>query len=296
MEISASAVMELREKTGLGMMLCKKALVESNGDMALAIESLRKQGQAAVAKRAGKAAKQGKVTIVSDASSGIVYEINAETDFVAKNNDFVSFVNIVGKLLLAKKPANVEAAQSLTSAEWAGLSVSDKLTELIAKIGENITFRRFTVIPVNTASERLFTYIHGEGRIGVMIKLTSDKPEALQSGALTLLGKDLSMQIAASNPIAIDREKMTADMPDFIAKEKEIYLTQAQTSKKPEKVWQKIVEGKLDKFFKDSTLIEQPYIKDAEHPVSERIAIVEKETGAKFKVLSFVRYELGAEE
>ena len=136
MEISASAVMELREKTGLGMMLCKKALVESNGDMALAIESLRKQGQAAVAKRAGRAAKQGKVTIVSDASSGIVYEINAETDFVAKNNDFVSFVNIIGKLLLAKKPANVEAAKSLTSAEWAGLSVSDKLTELIAKIGE----------------------------------------------------------------------------------------------------------------------------------------------------------------
>jgi elongation factor Ts len=176
------------------------------------------------------------------------------------------------------------------------MSVKDKLTELIAKIGENLTFRRYLIVPVNTASERLFTYVHGEGRIGVMIKLTSDKPETLASAIGAQLGKDLSMQIAASNPIAIDREKMSKDYAAVIEKEKEIYLTQAQTSGKPEKVWPKIVEGKLDKFFKEATLLEQPYIRDAEHPVSERIGAAEKEAGAKFTVLSFVRYELGAEE
>ena len=296
MEISASAVMELREKTGLGMMLCKKALIESNGDMTLAIESLRKQGQAAVAKRAGRAAKQGKVAIVADETAGIVYEVNAETDFVAKNNDFISFVKVVGELLLAKKPASSEAVKALTSQTWGGISVQDKLTELIAKIGENLAFRRFTIIPVDSAKQRLFTYLHGEGRIGVMILLTSDKSEALASPALSQLGKDLSMQIAASNPIAIDREKMSKDFVSVIEKEKEIYFTQAQTSGKPEKVWPKIVEGKLDKFFKEATLLDQPYIRDAEQPVSSRIAAAEKEAGAKFTVLSFIRYELGAEE
>jgi elongation factor Ts len=129
-----------------------------------------------------------------------------------------------------------------------------------------------------------------------MIKLTSDKPEALASAAGAQLGKDLSMQIAASNPIAIDRATMSKDYEAVIEKEKEIYFTQAQTSGKPEKVWPKIVEGKLDKFFKEATLLDQPYIRDAEHPVSERIGAAEKEAGAKFTVLSFVRYELGAEE
>ena len=127
--------MELREKTGLGMMLCKKALTEAGGDMVQAIESLRKQGQAAVAKRAGRTAKQGKVTVVADAGAGIVYEVNAETDFVAKNGDFVSFVTVVGGLLLAKKPSSVDELKTLTSDEWGNISVQDKLTELIAKIG-----------------------------------------------------------------------------------------------------------------------------------------------------------------
>jgi elongation factor Ts len=296
MEISATAVMELREKTGLGMMLCKKALMGSNGDMALAIESLRKQGQAAVAKRAGRSAKQGKVAIVTDATCGIVYEVNAETDFVAKNGDFISFVTTLGALLLSSKPGSMDAAKALSSEAWAAMNVQDKLTELISKIGENLAFRRFFMMPVNPVNERLFTYVHGEGRIGVMVKLSSDKPESLASPAGAQLGKDLSMQIAASNPIGIDKEKMNRDFAGVIEKEKEIYLTQAQTSGKPEKVWPKIVEGKLDKFFKESTLLEQPYIRDADHPVSDRIVAAEKEAGAKFSVLSFVRYELGAEE
>jgi elongation factor Ts len=149
---------------------------------------------------------------------------------------------------------------------------------------------------VDPAKERLFTYIHGEGRIGVLIKVASDKSEALGSDAVSLLGKDLSMQIAASNPMAIDRERMTHDMAATIEKEKEIYFTQAQTSGKPEKVWPKIVEGKLDKFFKESTLLDQPFIRDPEKNVIERIAAAEKEVSAKLTVMSFVRYELGADE
>jgi elongation factor Ts len=295
MEIAAATVMELREKTGLGMMLCKKALIETNGDMTLAMDVLRKQGHAAVAKRAGRIAKQGKVSIVSDPSCGIVYEINAETDFVAKNDDFTSFSAAVGAILLSKKPTSLDAAKAIASPALGGKSIQDKIEELIAKIGENITFRRFYIESCNSAQERLFTYIHGEGRIGVMIKLTSDKAGALASDALTQLGKDLSMQIAASKPTAIDREKMQRDLASVIEKEKEIYFTQAQASGKPEKVWPKIVEGKLDKYFKEATLLEQPFIREPEKMVQDRITIAEKEISAKLTVVSFIRYELGEE-
>jgi elongation factor Ts len=295
MEIAAATVMELREKTGLGMMLCKKALIETNGDMTLAMEVLRKQGHAAVAKRAGRIAKQGKVLIVTDPSCGIVYEINAETDFVAKNDDFTSLCTAVGAMLLSKKPSSLDAAKALSSPALGGKSIQDKIEEMIAKIGENLAFRRFYIEPCNAATERLFTYIHGEGRIGVMIKLTSDKAGTLAADALTQLGKDLSMQIAASKPTAIDREKMQHDFASVIEKEKEIYFTQAQASGKPEKVWPKIVEGKLDKYFKEATLLEQPFIRDPEKMVQDRIAVAEKEISAKLTVVSFIRYELGEE-
>ncbi len=296
MEIAAATVMELREKTGLGMMLCKKALIEAKGDMTLAMEVLRKQGHAAVAKRAGRIAKQGRVSIVSDNSCAIVYEINAETDFVAKNADFASLVSAVGDILLSRKPSSVEEAAALSSLALGKLTVREKIEELIAKIGENITFRRFSIERVDSSSQRLFTYVHGEGRIGVIVKLASDKPDALPSDQTALLGKDISMQIAASNPMAVDREQMKKSFAAVIEKEKEIYFTQAQTSGKPEKVWPKIVEGKLDKFFKDAALLEQPFIRDPERSVTDRIAAVEKELSARLTVVSFVRFELGAGE
>ena len=296
MEIAAATVMELREKTGLGMMLCKKALIEAKGDMTLAMEVLRKQGHAAVAKRAGRIAKQGKVSIVADGSCGIVYEVNAETDFVAKNDDFISLTKAVGEILLSAKPASLDGAKALSSPILGGKSIQERIEELIAKIGENIAFRRFHLESVDTSKERLFTYIHGEGRIGVMVKVASDNPAALASEALTQLGKDLSMQIAASNPLGIDREKMKRDFAAAIEKEKEIYFTQAQTSGKPEKVWPKIVEGKLDKFFKESTLLEQPFIRDPEKSVTDRIAAAEKDVSARLTIVSFTRFELGAEE
>jgi elongation factor Ts len=292
MEITAAQVKDLREKTGLGMMICKQALIESNGDMTLAIENLRKQGQVTAAKRAGKAAKQGIVAIVADASATIVYEVNSETDFVARNEDFASFVGALGGLLLAKKPATVEEARGLTM-PGSGVTVETRVTELIAKIGENLSFRRYRKMDADPACERIVTYNHGQGKIGVAVKLKVDDAAALASEAVALLGKDLAMQVAAANPIAANRENIPAAT---IEKEKEIYFTQAQTSGKPEKIWDKIVEGKLVKFYQETVLVEQGFIRDPETPVTERIKAAEKECGAAIKVVSFVRLELGAEE
>jgi elongation factor Ts len=295
MEISATVVKELREKTGLGMMLCKAALIEAKGDMTLAIETLRKQGQATAAKRAGKAAKQGKVTIVSDDSCSILYEVNSETDFVARNDDFISFIGNLGKLLIEKKPADIGAAKALTASVFGGQNVDTKVLELVAKIGEKITFRRYHMETAG-ANEKLFTYNHGDGRIGVLVKLACDNAAAVSQQAFSDLGKDCAMQVAASNPLAIDRVALDKKFPSLVEKEKEIYFTQAQTSGKPEKVWPKIVEGKLEKFYKESTLVQQPFIRDAERAVADRIADAEKAVAAKITVVSFVRFELGAEE
>jgi elongation factor Ts len=292
MEISAVQVKELREKTGLGMMICKQALQESKGDMKIAIENLRKQGQMTAAKRAGKAAKEGIVSIMTDTTSTILFEVNSETDFVARNDDFVSFVDKLGKLLLAKKPAAIEEARNLVMPDSGG-TVESRVTELIGKIGENLSFRRYRRIDINPATERVVTYVHGKGKIGVAVKISVDPPAARASEAVDLLGKDLAMQVAAANPIAPDRQSIPADI---IAKEKEIYFTQVQSSGKPEKIWEKIVEGKLVKFYQEAVLIEQPFIRDPNTGVTDRIKAAEKEVNAQIKVVSFVRLELGAEE
>jgi len=293
MEISAVQVKELREKTGLGMMICKQALQGSKGDMKLAIENLRKQGQMTAARRAGKVAKEGIVSVVTDAAAVIVYEVNSETDFVARNDDFVTFVDELGKLLLAKKPATLEEAKALVLPDSGG-TVESRVTELVGKIGENLSFRRYRRIDSNPAAERIATYVHGKGKIGVAVKLCVDPPAVLASETVGLLGKDLAMQIAAANPIAADRQSIPAAT---IAKEKEIYFTQVQSSGKPEKIWEKIVEGKLVKFYQEAVLVEQAFIRDPTNTtVIDRIKAAEKETNAHIKVVSFVRMELGAEE
>ncbi|MGA2507104.1 MAG: translation elongation factor Ts [Chitinispirillaceae bacterium] len=298
MEISAAQVKELREKTGIGMMICKQALQASNGDMKLAIENLRKQGQMTAAKRAGKVAKEGIVSIVTDTRSAIVYEVNSETDFVARNDDFIAFVEKLGVLLLAKKPASLEEAKGLVLPD-SGSTVESRVTELVGKIGENLSFRRYRKIDINPSTERVSTYVHGKGKIGVAVKLSVDSPAALAHEAVGLLGKDLAMQVAAANPIAADRQSIPTDI---VAKEKEIYLTQVQSSGKPEKIWEKIIEGKLVKFYQEAVLVEQAYIRDPNTSVVDRIKAAEKEIGAPgapsahIKVVSFVRLELGAEE
>lgn len=292
MEISATQVKDLREKTGLGMMICKQALIDSSGDMTKAIENLRKQGQVTAAKRAGKAAKEGAVTIVTDATSAIVYEVNSETDFVARNEDFVSLVGKLGTILLQKKPANIEEARKLLMPDC-NCTVEARVTELMGKIGENISFRRYCKIDINPANERIATYVHLNGKIGVVIKLQIEPATGLTSDVVGALGKDLAMQIAASNPLAPNRESIPADV---IAKEKEIYFTQAQTSGKPEKIWDKIVEGKLVKFYQEMVLVEQPYIRDPATSVADRIKAAEKEAAVRIKPVCFLRIERGAEE
>lgn len=290
MEVSAAVVKELRDKTGLGMMICKQAIIDANGDMTVAIENLRKQGQATAVKRADKAAKEGKVTIVSDATTACVYEVNSETDFVARNDDFVAFVDTLGKVLIEKKPADINAAKAIVAPSMGNITIEARVTELIGKIGENIMFRRYAKVDTANANEKLFTYNHGNGKIGVVVKLSATA--GLDSAAMADLGKDLAMQVAASNPMSTDSDAIS---PDVIAKEKEIYFTQAQTSGKPEKIWDKIVEGKLAKFFQEVTLVGQPFVKNPEISIAQRIAETEKELTSKIKVLSFIRMERGAE-
>lgn len=290
MNITAAQVKELRDKTGIAMMDCKKALIESEGDMEKAIENLRKKGQATAEKRAGKEVKQGTVAIVTDASCGIVFEVNSETDFVARNDDFVEFIGTLGTVLLAQKPADIAAAKGLTASEFGGLTVDARITELIGKIGEKIEFRRYLKMNAEPATERIFTYIHGDGKIGVMVKLSASA--GLDSDALALLGKELALQVCAAKPMAIDRDSVDADI---LAKEKEIYLTQAQNSGKPEKIWDKIVDGKMNKFFQEMTLLEQGFVKNPEVSVTEHIKATEKTIDGTISVLDFARFELGAE-
>jgi elongation factor Ts len=291
MEITAAQVKDLREKTGLGMMLCKQALMDNNGNMELAIESLRKQGQQTAAKRAGKVVKQGAVAISADKACAVVYEVNSETDFVARNDDFIEFVKALGTILIAQQPADIIVAKTCTSPLFGGRTVEDRITELIGKIGENIAFRRYRKLTTDITTQRIFSYVHGNGKIGVLVKLSSTM--GLDSEDLALLGKDLAMQVTAANPLAVDRDHIDTV---FLAKEKDIYLTQAQTSGKPEKIWDKIVEGKLTKFFQEMTLIEQAFIKNPDMSVSDRIKETEKTLSAKIAVLEFIRFELGAEE
>ena len=295
MEISASQVKDLREKTGLGMMICKQALIEANGDMALAVENLRKQGQVTAAKRADKAAKEGKVSIVLDDKAGILYEVNSETDFVSRNEDFVAFIDNLGKLLLAKKPADLAAALELTDASIGSIAVSAKVTELVGKIGENISFRRYKKLDADPSKEKIFSYVHGGGKIGVLIKFEAASAAALSSPALAELGKDLAMQIAAENPTYVDPASIPAEV---IAKEREIYAAQAKESGKPEAIVEKMIDGKLNKYYEEVTLVNQKFIRDPEskQTVKARIAEAAKAAGADIKPVSFVRFVLGAED
>ncbi len=291
MAISAAQVKELRERTGLGMMLCKKALEETGGDMDQAIENLRKQGEATLAKRAGKETKEGTISIVSSDTATVMFEVNSETDFVARNEDFVAFVTALGELLLAKQPSDMDAAMALSSESMNNQTVEKRLLELTGKIGERITFRRFHIEKTGD-NERVYSYVHGAGRIGVLAKLSSDNPAALGSEPAALLGKDVAMQVAAANPIAANRDAIPEDA---VTKEREIYLTQAQNSGKPEKIWDRIVEGKLSKFYEQVVLVEQPFIKEPDNSVTDRIKQAAKEAGAELNVVSFVRYELGSD-
>ena len=266
--ISAALVKELRERTGAGMMDCKKALTEANGDIELAIENMRKSGQAKAAKKAGRIAAEGIILARAEGNAAVMIELNCETDFVAKDASFRAFGDKVLAIAVANKISSLEA---LKAAEFDnGESVEVTLNNMIAKLGENMNLRRIVVVE----GENLGTYIHG-GRIGVITKLV---------GGTADLAKDLAMHVAANNPQFVKPEDVSAEV---VAKEREIQVEIAVNSGKPKEIAEKMVEGRMKKFTGDISLTGQPFVKDP----SVLVADLLKKEGAN--VLEFIRYEVG---
>ena len=290
--ISAQAVAQLREKTGLGLMQCKKALAETNGDLEAAIEYLRKQGAAVAAKRVGREAKEGKVVFATDASTGsatetvAAVEINCETDFVASSDDFNAFAAKAAKAVAANKPANVEALPSLP---LDGSTLGELNTAAIAKIGENISIRRFAV-ETAAAGELVESYSHAGGKIGVLVKLAYTG-EPKDAAALKTLAKDLAMQVAATAPLAIEPKDIPAEV---VEKEREIARELTIKEGKSGDMLERIVEGKLGKFYKENCLLQQVFVKDNKTPIDKLLAASSAALGVGgLRVAAFHRLQLG---
>ena len=272
--ITASQVKELREKTGAGMMDCKKVLTETNGDEEKAIELLRERGIAKAAKKSSRIAAEGLVVayVSDDKKTGTVVEVNAETDFVAKNEEFKTFANDVAEQVVKENPANVE---ELLSQKWikdTSKTVSEVLTDKIATIGENMSIRRFVRFTSNGLVEK---YIHGEGKIGVLVSMEGGNEE---------VAKDICMQIAAARPEYLDE---TAVPEERVAKEMEILKAQAMNEGKPAEIAEKMVQGRLGKFYGEICLVDQPFVKDPNIKVSELLS------SKNAKVIEFARIERG---
>ena len=290
--ITAAMVKELRELTGAGMMDCKKALNETNGDKEKAVEFLREKGLAAIAKKANRIAAEGLVaTILSDDHKvGAIVEVNSETDFVAKNAEFQSYVARVAAQALATEVATIEEFMAQPWIDDASLTVEQALSQKIAVIGEKLSIRRFE--KVTAADGIVATYIHAGGKIGVLVELTTDSA----ADAVVECGKNVAMQIAALKPQYTDRSEVSAD---YIAHEKEILLAQIKNdpkeSQKPEKVIEGIITGRINKELKEICLVDQVYVKaeDGKQSVGKYVEAVAKEVGAKVAVKGFVRFETG---
>ena len=291
MAITAGMVKELREMTGAGMMDCKKALGETNGDMDAAVEYLRKNGQAKAEKKASRIAAEGivKAVIEGDTKAAIV-EVNSETDFVAKNEKFQTYVGKVAEQALASEAADLDAFMEEAWLEDTSKTVKDVLVEQVAVIGENLKIRRFEKASAENGC--IVDYIHGGGRIGVVVVAESDVVNDTVNEAM----KNIAMQIAALNPKYIDRSEVSAD---YIAHEKEILLAQIMNdpkeSQKPEKVINGMIEGRVNKELKEICLVDQVYVKaeDGKQTVGKYLEAVSKEVGAKVAVKKFIRFETG---
>ncbi len=274
--ISAADVNRLRQMTGAGMMDCKKALTESNGDFEAAIDNLRKKGAKVSAARADREAKEGAVIAKtsSDRKSGVIIQLSCETDFVAKNEDFVKFANAIADLALANKPANADALRALP---FEGLTLGDKITEQVGKIGEKIDVVRYELME----GENIVAYIHGANRLGVLVSLSTTPTDSN-----FVAGKDVAMQVAALNPVAVDKDDVD---PTVVEREIEIGKEQARAEGKPEAMLEKIAQGKLGKFYKESTLMNQEFVKDNSKSIAQMLDGVEKGLVVK----AFKRVALG---
>ena len=286
MQIKAEMVRELREKTGAGMMDCKRALTESGGDLETAVDVLRKKGLAAAAKKSSRIASEGVVAAHVASGSGTLVEVNCETDFVAKTGDFQEFVGQVAEVVNAKGPKDVE--ESLLIPGEGGVPLGTMLNEKVAKIGEKISFRRFERFALPEDSRGvLVSYIHAGGKIGVLAEVLGaggDNAEFLA------LGKDMAMQVAAANPLFVSREDVPAAE---IEREKAIYREQALASGKPEKVLDRIAEGKLEKYYGDFCLTEQAFIKDPERKVKDLLKEMAGKLGVDVRIGRFARFQVG---
>ena len=272
MQVTAAMVKEVRERSGAAMMECKKALVETDGDVEAALDHLRKSGAAKAAKKAGRIAAEGAIIALVDGSNGVIVEVNSETDFVANDDNFKAFANGVAETILAERPADVDALSNLTLS-GASDTVEEARTQLVAKIGENISVRRFAVI--EAAGGELAAYLHGN-RIGVLAEV---------AGGDENLAKDIAMHIAASNPLCVAETDVPAEL---IEKEKEIQTAQAEQSGKPADIIEKMVSGRIRKFIAEVTLTGQPFVKDPDTTVGKLLK------GRNAKVNGFMRYEVGA--
>jgi elongation factor Ts len=284
MAITAAQVNDLRQRTGAGMMDCKRALEEANGDIQKAIEILRKKGASVAAKRAAKSANEGLVVtkVSDDNKSATILEINCETDFVAKSEDFVKLADSVIDVVHKQKPKNVEALLSNNS------DLQNKLNEVLGKVGEKIEISRFDILEANNGM--LIDYVHMGSKLGVLIEFDDVKDG---KDELSVIGKDIAMQVAAMNPISVKRE----DVPkDVIDKELEIYKELAKKEGKPEQILDKIAMGRLNKFYQENVLLEQAFIKDNSKTVGDLLKEFNSKHGSNIKVTKFDRFHLGDEK
>ena len=282
--ITAKSVKELREMTGAGMMDCKKALVQTEGDIEKAVEYLREKGLAAAAKKAGRVAAEGivKTFVSADKKTAGMVEVNCETDFVAANEEFVSFADKVAEMVANTSAANVE---ELLAEKFDGeATVQEALTALIAKLGENMTLRRFAKFNIEKGA--VASYIHGGGRIGVMVEVACDT----ESEILEEVAREVCMQVAAANPLFLSKEEVDSES---LEKEKEIYRVQALNEGKPENIVEKMVNGRIQKYYKEVCLLDQAWVKDGDKSITKYLQEKSKEVGSPITITRYVRFERG---
>lgn len=288
MEITASAVKDLREKTGAGMMDCKKALSETAGDFEKAVEFLRKKGMASAAKKAGRATKEGTIHSLAsaDGKASVLVEINCETDFVAKTEQFKKFVNEIANHVAVANPSDLPALMAQKFAGNSAMTVEEKLREAIATLGENMVVSRFARYPNSGATETT-SYIHAGGKVGVLVEFSTAKGK---DPAFQEYARNVAMHVAAAMPAYVNPSEVPAEL---VAKEKEIAVAQMQASGKPANVLEKIAEGKINKYYEDTCLMKQAYVKDPGKKIEAYTAEVAKALGTPIAINRFSRFVLG---
>jgi len=289
-EITAKLVKELREITGAGMMDCKKALTEVEGDVDAAIDNLRTRGLAAINKKSGRATNEGAIAVAlsEDSKSVAMLELNCETDFVGTNATFTGFAQQLADLVLTEDPTDVDALKALTVSD-SGISVEHLFADMVNKLGENMPVARFTRMTIDGAGAFAY-YVHGGAKIAVVVAFSFTKPEIASNADFKVFGKDIAMQVAAADPIALNRDSFD---PAVVEHEMSIYKAQAAESGKPEAIQTKMAEGRLNKFFKEQALVEQAFVKDMDISVNDYTQRVSKELGDTITITSYTRYNLG---